>query len=319
VNATADLPGGAPSRAAESGTSAPGRTAHAAARRRRLAFAIIPVALFVAVAVGGPRAFPYDARAVSLVNRLAPPGAVLTTGERAWLGTDRLGRDVLAQVVAGARVSLLVGATTVLIAGAIGLLLGLTAGYFGGAFDNVVMRLADVQLAFPPILLAILIASVLGPSVPNVIATLAITRWVKFARVVRSATLTAKERDYVQAARGLGASHPRILWRHVFPFTLTPFLVMATVEFGLVIIAEAGLSFLGLGTPERLPSWGLTIASGRDYLGTAWWISAVPGIALVLAVVFVGTFGDQLRDYLDPRLRHQGAAVVGKARKGGRM
>lgn len=299
-------------------TAGGGRTAHAAARRRRLWLAAVPVALFVVVAVWGPQVTRYDARSVTLVNRLAPPGAVLTTGERAWLGTDRLGRDVLAQVVAGARVSLLVGAATVLIAGVIGLVLGLAAGYFGGVLDNVVMRLADVQLAFPPILLAILIASVLGPSVPNVIATLAITRWVKFARVVRSATLTAKERDYVQAAHAIAATHLRVIVRHVFPFTLTPFLVLATVEFGLVIIAEAGLSFLGLGTPDQLPSWGLTIANGRDYLGTAWWISAVPGMALVLAVVAFGTFGDQLRDYLDPRLRHQGAAVARKATAGGR-
>src|SRR5690606_26097033 len=204
--------------------------------------------------------------------------------------------DLLGQVVAGARVSLLVGSVTVLIAGLIGLGLGITSGYFGGAFDNFVMRLADIQLAFPPILLAILIASVLGPSIPNVIITLAITRWVKFARVVRSATLSAKERDFVQAARSLGASDLRILVRHIFPFTFTSFLVIATVEFGLVIIAEAGLSFLGLGTPESLPSWGLTISSGRDYLGSAWWISAFPGLALVLAVVAVGSFGDQLRD-----------------------
>lgn len=279
----------------------------AARRRRSLLLTAVPVGIFVLFAIFGPMLVEYDSVAVRLGDRLQPPGAVLANGERAWLGTDRLGRDVLAQVATGARVSLLVGSVTVLIAGLIGLVLGITAGYYGGTFDNVVMRLADVQLAFPPILLAILIASVLGPSVQNVIVTLAITRWVKFARVVRSSTLAAKERDFVQAARSLAASDLRILVKHVFPFTFNAFLVIATVEFGLVIIAEAGLSFLGLGTPESIPSWGLTIATGRDYLSTAWWISAVPGIALVLAVVAVGTFGDRLRDHLDPHLRSRGA------------
>jgi peptide/nickel transport system permease protein len=276
----------------------------------------LPVAVFIMIAILGPVLVPYDAVGVRLGDRLKPPGAELRSGEIALLGTDRLGRDLLAQVLAGARVSVLVGTATVLIAGLIGLVLGVTSGYFGGAFDNFVMRLADVQLAFPPILLAILIASVLGPSIENVIITLAITRWVKFARVVRSATLSAKERDFVQAAISLGASHARVLVRHVVPFTLTPFLVLATVEFGLVIIAEAGLSFLGLGTPDRIPSWGLTIASGRDYLGTAWWISAVPGVALVAVVVAVGSFGDRLRDLLDPHLRHDGASKKRVSRGG---
>lgn len=262
----------------------------------------IPVVLFVVVAIIGPMIIPYDAVHVSVADRLLAPGERMRDGTIAWLGTDRLGRDLLAQVVAGARVSLLVGAFTVIIAGAVGTLLGITTGYFGGAFDNVVMRLADIQLAFPPILLAILIAAVLGPSVTNVVITLAITRWVKFARVIRSSALAAKERDFVHAARAIGAGPPRILARHVLPFTLSPLIVIATVEFGLVILAEAGLSFLGLGTPEALPSWGLTIAAGRDYLVSAWWISAIPGLALVLVVVAVGSFGDRLRDYLDPHL-----------------
>ncbi|MEX2542916.1 MAG: ABC transporter permease [Trueperaceae bacterium] len=255
-------------------------------------------------AIVGPLLLPYDAVNVNIGDRLLPPGSATGTGETAWLGTDRLGRDLLAQIIAGARVSLLVGSVTVLVAGTVGTILGITSGYFGGALDNVVMRLADIQLAFPSILLAILIAAVIGPSVSNVIITLSITRWVKFARVIRSATLAAKERDFVHAARALGASHGRVLSRHVFPFTLTSLLVIATVEFGLVIIAEAGLSFLGLGTPPALPSWGLTIASGRDYLSSAWWISALPGFALVVVVVSVGSLGDRLRDYLDPHLRH---------------
>ncbi len=297
-----------PARAA----SRPDETSGSSRRTRALLLTAVPMLLFVVFAIAGPMLFPYDAVSVRLTDRLAPPGSHLSTGETAWLGTDRLGRDVLSQLAAGARVSLLVGTVTVLLAGFIGLALGITAGYYGGTFDNVVMRLADIQLAFPPILLAILIASVLGPSVQNVIITLTITRWVKFARVVRSSTLAAKERDFVQAARSLAASDLRILAKHVFPFTFNAFLVIATVEFGLVIIAEAGLSFLGLGTPESVPSWGLTISSGRDYLATAWWISATPGIALVLAVVSVGTFGDRLRDYLDPHLRNRDSRRGGK-------
>lgn len=269
-----------------------------------LVVSALPALFFVVLAVAGPMLLPYEAVQVHIGDRLLPPGAQTTERGVAWLGTDRLGRDLLAQVAAGARVSLLVGGVTVLIAGAVGTFLGITSGYFGGTFDNVVMRVADIQLAFPPILLAILIASVIGPSIGNVIITLSITRWVKFARVTRSATLAAKERDFVVAARALGASRTRILTRHVLPFTMSSLLVIATVEFGLVILAEAGLSFLGLGTPEALPSWGLTIATGRDYLGSAWWISAVPGIALVMVVVAVGTFGDRLRDHLDPHMQH---------------
>lgn len=270
---------------------------------RQLLLPFLSTVIFVAIAIVGPLLLPYDAVEVNVADRLIAPLQETRSGQIAWLGTDRLGRDMLAQVVAGARVSLLVGAVTVLLAGTIGTLLGITSGYFGGAFDNVVMRLADIQLAFPSILLAILIASVMGQSVSNVIITLAITRWVKFARVARSAALAAKERDFVRAAQALGASHARVLFGHVLPFTMTPLLVIATVEFGLVILAEAGLSFLGLGTPAAMPSWGLTISTGRDYLDSAWWISAIPGLALVLVVVAVGSLGDRLRDLLDPHMR----------------
>jgi len=163
------------------------------------------------------------------------------------------------------------------------------------------MRLADIQLAFPSILLAILIAAVLGPSVLNVILTLALTRWVVFGRVARAATLAAKERDFVLAARALGAGSLRLLGRHIVPSTIAPLIVIATVEVGLVIIAEASLSFLGLGSPPAQPSWGRVVADGRDYLNTAWWISTMPGLALSLVVLAVGLFGDRLRNHLDPR------------------
>lgn len=272
-------------------------------RRRYLKLALwaVPVIFFIAAALVGPVLVEYNAVAVYISDRLEPPGATLSDGSRAWLGTDQVGRDVLAQTLQGARVSLLVGAATVLLAGFIGLIAGVIAGFQGGWIDTVLMRLADIQLAFPSILLAILIAAVLGPSVLNVILTLSLTRWVTFGRVARAATLSAKERDYVLAARASGADARRQLVRHIVPSTVAPLIVIATVEVGLVIIAEASLSFLGLGSPPEKPSWGRTVANGRDYLNNAWWISTMPGLALSLVVLSVGVFGDRLRDHLDPR------------------
>jgi peptide/nickel transport system permease protein len=278
----------------------PARPSRARRRLVRLALSGVPLVLFVLVAAIGPAVVTYDPVTVRTGDRLKPPGEEVA-GARAWLGTDQVGRDLLAQVLQGARVSLLVGLATVAVAGLIGLFVGVLAGYYGGAIDAVSMRLADIQLAFPSILLAILIAAVLGPSVTNVIITLSLTRWVTFARVARASTLATKERDFVQAARALGAGDRRLLGRHIVPATIAPLIVIATVEVGLVIIAEASLSFLGLGTPPDQPSWGLIVANGRAYLNTAWWISTMPGLALSLVVLAVGRFGDQLRDILDPR------------------
>ncbi len=269
----------------------------------RLFLWALPVLFFIAAAIFGPILVPYDSVTVRTGDRLQPPGAILRDGSRAWLGTDQVGRDMLAQVLQGARISLLVGAATVLIAGLIGMTAGTIAGFRGGFADSLLMRVADVQLAFPSILFAIMIAAVIGPSVANVIITLAITRWVVFGRVSRAATLATKEREFVTAARAIGAKPARQLLRHVAPATFAPLIVIATVEVGLVIIAEASLSFLGLGTPPSQPSWGQTVANGRDYLNNAWWISTMPGLALSLVVLSVGMFGDRLRDYLDPRAR----------------
>ena len=269
--------------------------------RRRLAAWSVPLALFVLIAAAGPLLVPYDPVTVRLADRLRPPGAVLSDGATAWLGTDQVGKDLVAQVLQGARISLLVGVATVLAAGLIGLIVGVLAGFYGHTADALLMRLADLQLAFPSILLAILIAAVLGPSVGNVIITLSVTRWVTFARVARASTLVTKEREFVMAARATGAGLRRLVAHHIVPFAVTPLVVVATVELGLVILAEASLSFLGLGAPPDHPSWGLIIANGRNYLSSAWWISTVPGIALSLVVIAIGQFGDALRDYLDPR------------------
>jgi peptide/nickel transport system permease protein len=275
-----------------------------ARQRRRLARLLagaIPLLLFLVIATLGPVLVPYDSVSVRTGERLKPPLEVLRDGSIALLGTDQVGRDLLAQVLQGARISLLVGLSTVALAGTVGLLVGVLAGYHGGWLDAVAMRIADVQLAFPSILLAILIAGVLGPSITNVILTLSLTRWVTFARVARAATLATKQREFVHAARALGAGDARLLGLHVVPSTVGPLVVVATVEVGLVIIAEASLSFLGLGTPSDQPSWGATIANGRAYLNTAWWISTMPGLALSLVVLAVGRFGDLVRDMLDPR------------------
>lgn len=287
--------------------------AEAAARRRRrlrrwrgVIVWAAPLVVYVLIALVGPLLIAYDPITVHLGQRLKPPGTVLSTGARAWLGTDQVGQDLLAQVVRGARISLAIGLTTVLVAGLVGSLLGMLAGYAGGPVDMVLMRLADVQLAFPSILLAILIAGVLGPSVTNVVITLSLTRWVIFARVARATTLATKEREFVTAAQASGAGHTRILGRHLAPSVVAPFLVIATVEMGLMIIAEASLSFLGLGISGADPSWGYVIANGRDYLDTAWWISTIPGLALSAVVLTIGMFGDRVRDALDPRLAHRG-------------
>ncbi|GAA0212782.1 ABC transporter permease [Actinomadura nitritigenes] len=259
------------------------------------------VGLFVLAALLGPVLTPYDPVATDLPHRLLPPGSRLGDGSVAWLGTDQLGRDMLTTLLAGSRVSLLVAAATVLAGGAVGLAAGLVSGYFGGWADTVLSRVGDVQLAFPSILLAILIAGVLGPSVTNVVITLAVTRWVVFARVVRASALATRDLEFVDSARVLGAGHLRILLRHVLPSCWQPLLVAATVQIGLVMVAEASLSFLGLGIPPDQASWGATVSAGRDYLGSAWWISTMPAIALAAVVTGVGLVGDAFRDLADPR------------------
>lgn len=263
----------------------------------------LPVLVYVLVAVFGPMVVEYNPNDVSVRDRLLPPMSQTSTGETAWLGTDQVGRNLLAQVIQGARVSIFVALASVLLSGAVGLVVGVIAGYVGGWLESAAMRLVDLQLAFPSILLAMLIAAVLGPSVRNVVITLAITRWGIYARVARSATLTIKKREFVASAQIMGASQWRILRRYIFPFTVTPMVIIATVEFALMILAEASLSFLGLGTTDKLPSWGLTIANGRDYIDAAWWISTMPGIALAILMIGAGLFGDELRDYLDVRQR----------------
>jgi peptide/nickel transport system permease protein len=271
--------------------------------RVRIIGSLVVIGLYVLAAIFGPIILKYDSVATDLGARLKPPGSTLPDGSFALFGTDQVGQDVLAQMMQGARVSITVGVATLLLAGVIGVAAGLAAGYLGGWLDAVLMRLGDVQLTFPSILLAIFIASILGPSVVNIVIVLSISNWVTFARVTRSQVLSIKERDFVDAARTLGARSWHLVTRTILPSAIAPILVVATVELGHVILAEASLSFLGLGTPASTPSWGVTIANGRDYLSNAWWISTIPGIFLAILVISFGVLGDALRDRFDPRLR----------------
>jgi peptide/nickel transport system permease protein len=258
----------------------------------------------VLAAVCAPLVAPYDPTQQSLRERLKGPTWVPEAG-RQWhlLGTDQLGRDILSRIIYGSRVSLIVGFAAVIIGGSIGGSLGLLSGYAGGIVDELVMLLADAQLAFPFILLAIGIIAVLGPSFGNLIVIVGLSGWVTYARLVRAQVLTIKEREYVLAIRGLGGSTWRILASHIVPNTLAPFLVVTTLELARTILLESTLSFLGLGIQPPTPSWGGMLNEGRSYLDSAWWISALPGLVLMLTALVVSRVGDWLRDVLDPTLR----------------
>ncbi|MGW6283195.1 ABC transporter permease [Kribbella sp. NPDC055071] len=254
----------------------------------------VVLTIYAVVAAIGPLVIDYNPIRASLDDRLLKPGSHLSTGGTAWLGTDGLGRDMLAQIVYGARTSILIGLATVVVSCLIGVTVGTVAGYFRGWLDTFLARGIDILLAFPAILLAIVIAGAFERSVPVVVIALAATAWISFARVTRSVSLSLRERPWVDAARVLGVRRTAILWRHVVPFTIGPVVALATVEFALVVLGEAGLSFLGIGLPNSAVSWGQTIANGKQYLASAWWISALPGIALSLLIINIGILGDQL-------------------------
>jgi ABC-type dipeptide/oligopeptide/nickel transport system permease subunit len=273
------------------------RTATVARPRPRRWLGRVPyvvLGLYALVAVVGPLLIDYNPVHTSLQDRLLGPGAEVSGGGTAWLGTDALGRDVLAQIVYGARTSVIIGVSTVAVACVVGIAVGTVAGYFRGWLDTILARGIDILLAFPAILLTIVIAGAFERSVLLVVTALSATAWISFARVTRGIALSLRERPWVDAARVLGVPRRAILVRHILPFTIGPVVALATLEFALVVLAEAGLSFLGIGLPNSAVSWGQTIANGKQYLETAWWISALPGIALSVLIVNIGILGDQL-------------------------
>jgi len=273
------------------------------ARRRTALFGAVVVVLVLATALTAPWLSPYDPVAQDIGHRLKSPGWRDAAGGLHPLGTDHLGRDLLARVIFGARPALLVASAAVLISGVLGMGAGLLGGYFGGRVDDVLMRLADVQLAFPFILLAIAVIGVLGPSLPTIIVVIGVSSWVVYARVVRAAVLSLREREFVQAARALGGGDGRIVLRHILPNAFAPWLVVATLDMARVIVIESALSFLGLGVQPPTSTWGGMLADGRVYITTAWWLATFPGLAILVTVLGIQLFGDGLRDTLDPRLK----------------
>ena len=260
------------------------------------------VALFV-MAAAAPLLAPQDPVRQSLRTRLKPPTLEGADGIAHLLGTDHLGRDVLSRVIYGSRVSLLIGFAAVMVGSVVGATLGIAAGYRRGLLDTIIMTVADAQLAFPFILLAIGIIAVLGPSFATLVVVVGLSGWVNYARVLRSQVLVLRSRDFVDAILGLGGSTGRIVLRHILPNVLSTLVVIATLELARAIVLEATLSFLGLGIQPPTPSWGGMIQEGREYLDSAWWISTFPGLILMLTSLVVSRLGDWLRDVLDPTLR----------------
>jgi peptide/nickel transport system permease protein len=273
-------------------------------RHRSMAAGGTLVAIVIVAAILAPWLAPADPAAQDISRRVHPPfwsgGAIANP-----LGTDALGRDMLSRLLFGARVSLLVGLSAVAIQGSLGAILGLAAGYFKGTVDMAIMRLADLQLSIPSLVLAIAVMAVLGPSLINVILVLGFTGWPYYARLARSETLSVRERDFVLAARSIGAPHRTIIWRHILPNIATSLIVVATFTVPLMIVVEASLSFLGMGVPPSVPTWGAMVADGRDFLAVAWWIATLPGLAILLVVLGINLLGDGLRDALDPRTSHE--------------
>jgi peptide/nickel transport system permease protein len=273
---------------------------------RRYPLFALAILLFLLVipALFAPWVAPHDPFQGSLSQRLTPPVWQDGGTMEHLLGTDKLGRDMLSRIIYGARISLTVSLIAIFVGGIIGTVLGLISGYFGGRTDAVIMRLVDISLALPTILLALVLVAAVGPSFGTVITVLIVLLWARYARLVRGETLALKELDFIARARVAGASSIRIMVKYLFPNVVNSLVVLATLQVGYVILLESSLSFLGAGLPRAEPAWGVMISDGRELIVTAWWVSMFPGIAIMLTVLSLNLLGDWLRDHLDPRLRN---------------
>ena len=271
--------------------------------QRRLIIRVAVVVAIILVCLAAPWLTSFDPEEQQIVERLKPAMTEMRDGRVAILGTDQLGRDILTRILYGGRISLLISFSGVLLAASIGISLGLIAGYFGGVVDAVVSRIVDITLGFPGLLLAITLAAALGPGILNVVIALGVARWTTYARMVRGEVLGLQNEEFLQAARVIGANDFRIITRHILPNTLSSITVIAALHLGQMILAESSLSFIGLGVQPPTPSWGAMVNKGREYITSAWWLIAYPGVAITLTVLAFGLLGDAVRDILDPYMR----------------
>ena len=267
------------------------------AQEKTAVFGLVVIVFFALIALSAPLLAPFDPLKQDIPNGLAPPSA------EHWMGTDKLGRDIFSRMLYGARISLGAGLGVVVMSAFVGTLIGIVAGYVGGWLDEGLMRVTDIFFAFPSLILAMAIAGALGPSLQNALIAVAVVTWPVYARLVRGQVLTLREREFVQAARAVGATDGVILRRHLLPNTLSPLQVQASFDMGAVILSVAGLSFIGFGAQPPMPEWGVMISEGRNYITTHWWLTFFPAIAMLLAVAGFNLVGDGLRDVLDPRLK----------------
>ncbi len=258
---------------------------------------LVLIFALVVFAVIGPYVAPYDPYTTDPINKLEDPSKAHV------FGTDNLGRDILTRVLYGARISMTIAVIILLVSGTIGTFIGIIAGYFGGGIDNILMRITDIFLAFPRLILAMAVAAALGRSLNNVVLAVAFTTWTIFARLARGQALAVKEEDYVEAARASGATNWRILSVHVLPLCISPVIIQGTIAMGGIILIVAGLGFVGFGAQPPTPEWGVMVSDGRNYLPTAWWACVFPGLAIMFTVLGFNLLGDGVRDILDPRRR----------------
>lgn len=262
---------------------------------------LLLVGIVILMAVGADLLSPHSPFASNLRLRLQAPGFVDAEGQRYVLGTDQLGRDNLSRIMHGARISVIVASSAVLISGSCGLILGTMAGYLGSWLDSIIMRIVDIQLSVPMIILAIVWVAFFGPGILGLVIVIGVWGWVQYARLSRGMTLALKETEFVEAARTIGASTTRIVFRHIMPNLMGPIIVMATLQLGHAVLIESALSFLGVGIPPPTPTWGGMLADGRSYIDTAWWTAVFPGLGITVFVLGANLLGDTLRDALDPR------------------